>query len=107
MKLAQVASGGQAWNFEELTEEANVSIKEETSMMNSDDEENVAITPVCCNGESSKMEGNNDDVKTIDEEDATVDSNGANFDAENASPGKYFNLVRFCQLRARSGPSRI
>ena len=64
MKLAQVASGGQPWNFEQLQEEEN------GTKMNSDDE------ALCCNGDSKMSTGDND--VTVDKLDESIESNGEN-----------------------------
>ena len=74
MKLAQVASGGQSFNFEDLVEE----VAEKTINSDEDDEDDRGIE--CCNGES----------KTTSEGEKMQETNGSgnnhHSDVENASP---------------------
>ena len=83
MKLAQVASGGQPFNFEDLAEEVC-----EKSINSDDDGGGGGIDIECCNGEvKATADGNKPDEKMA-ETNGSGNSHHSNHnsDAENASP---------------------
>jgi serine/threonine protein kinase len=77
MKLAQVASGGQPFSFEDLVEEVG------EKSMNSDDDGGIAIE--CCNGDANMAEDGDCSGKVV-ETNGSGNNHNHHSDADTASP---------------------